>query len=83
MTYQSEMSCQQLVELVTDYLEDTLPSDERVRFETHLAVCPGCVHYLEQMRATIRATGTLSEESLDPGARDRLLTLFRDWKQSG
>jgi len=77
------MTCQQLVELVTDYLENTLVAEERVRFEGHLAACPGCVNYVEQMRATIRAAGALSEESLDPSVRDQLLTLFRDWQRAG
>ena len=57
--------------------------DERARFEAHFMVCPGCRRYLEQMRPTIRATGELTEESLDPKVRDKLLALFRDWKQSG
>jgi anti-sigma factor RsiW len=81
MTYPIGMTCQQLVELVTDYLEDAMAPGERARFETHLAVCPGCVDYLEQMRATIRATGQLTEESVDPSVRDQLLSLFRDWKR--
>ena len=60
------MTCQELVELVTDYLEDTLPDEERARFEAHLALCPGCVTYLEQMRQTIQLAGLLTEDSLSP-----------------
>jgi predicted anti-sigma-YlaC factor YlaD len=76
-----ELSCQELVELVTEYLEGTLPDQERVRFDEHLAVCEGCRVYLDQMRRTIRTVGTLSEETLAPEARDGLLAAFRDWRR--
>jgi anti-sigma factor RsiW len=75
------VSCKELVELVTDYLEDTLPPAERERFEEHLEICPGCVTYLEQMRATVRTVGALREESISPEARDALLEAFGDWKR--
>ncbi len=78
-----ELSCQELVELVTDYLEDALTSGERARFEAHLAGCKGCTNYLQQMRATIRVLGQLTEEAIEPQARDELLRLFRDWKTEG
>jgi anti-sigma factor RsiW len=75
------MSCKELVELVTDYLEDALSSEERRRFEGHLAICPGCVTYVEQIRATVLTVGRLSEESIPPATRDELLDAFRDWKR--
>jgi anti-sigma factor RsiW len=75
------MSCKELVELVTDYLEDTLPADERRRFEEHLTVCPGCVVHVDQMRATVNAVGVLREDDVTPEARDALLNVFRDWKR--
>jgi anti-sigma factor RsiW len=75
----SEMSCRELVELVTDHLEDRLSLRDRARFEAHLAECEDCETYLEQMRQTIRALGHLPEESLSDGARDALLRAFRDW----
>jgi anti-sigma factor RsiW len=74
------ITCRELVELVTDYLEDALPAPERARFEDHIADCEHCTAYLEQMRETIRLTGRLREDSLDPRARDELLAAFRDWK---
>lgn len=77
-----EMTCKELVELVTDYLEGTLPAEVRTRMEQHLTRCDGCTHYLEQMRQTIRLTGQLREETLTPVQRDDLLRLFRDWKKS-
>jgi anti-sigma factor RsiW len=76
-----DLACQQLVELVTDYLEDRLPGSARLRFEAHLARCSGCRTYVEQVRVTIRALGRLPAESIEPEARDRLLALFRNWKR--
>jgi anti-sigma factor RsiW len=76
-----DLPCQELVELVTDYLENRLPDGTRLRFEAHLAQCSGCRTYLEQMQQTIRALGRLSTESIEPEARDRLLEVFRDWKR--
>jgi anti-sigma factor RsiW len=80
---ESELSCQELVELVTDYLEGALPPAEWARFEAHLTGCDGCTRYLEQMRLTITAVGRLTEESIEPAARTELLRLFRDWKAGG
>ena len=71
------LTCKEIVELVTDYLEGKLPRAERRAFEAHLSKCDGCTQYLEQMRATIRLTGTLTEESLEPDLREKLLDAFR------
>jgi anti-sigma factor RsiW len=76
------LTCQELVELVTDYLEGALPPADVVRFEDHLELCPFCVTYVEQLRETIRITGALREEELEPAARDELLAAFRTWKNS-
>ena len=73
------MSCKQLVDVITDYLEGAMPPGDRARFESHLDACPYCVTYLEQMRATVDALGELSEESLSEEARDQLLQAFRGW----
>jgi anti-sigma factor RsiW len=75
------ITCQELVELVTEYLEGTLPAATREAFEAHLDVCPGCVTYVEQIRETVRLTGTLSEDQLDPATRDGLLAAFRDFRR--
>ena len=83
MTYPIGMTCQELVELVTEYLEGTLPVEQRARFEQHLAACPGCADYVQQMRLTIRTTGQLAEASLEPRMRAALLSVFRDWKHTG
>jgi anti-sigma factor RsiW len=76
-----ELTCQELVEVVTDYLEGSMPAGRRLLFEEHLAFCDWCQTYLEQMRATIRLTGTLEEEDLTPEARAALLDVFRDWRR--
>jgi predicted anti-sigma-YlaC factor YlaD len=77
-----DLTCQELVEIVSDYLEGELPRRERERFDAHLEVCEGCRRYLDQMRTTLRVVGTLSEEDLDPAAKDQLLQLFREWNRS-
>ncbi|MFN8511443.1 MAG: zf-HC2 domain-containing protein [Thermomicrobiales bacterium] len=76
-----ELTCQELVELVTDYLEDALAPVERARFEEHLSMCSGCRAYVEQLRDTIRLAGTLSEDDLSPRMRDDLLGAFRAWRR--
>jgi anti-sigma factor RsiW len=78
----STLSCQELVELVTDYLEGRLSWSDRRRVEDHLKGCEHCTRYLAQMRATIAATGRLREEDLSSEAKDALLEAFRSW-QSG
>ncbi|HET9325339.1 MAG TPA: zf-HC2 domain-containing protein [Methylomirabilota bacterium] len=76
-----ELPCRELVELVTDYLEDRLSPIDRARFEAHLTECEACRTYLEQFRETIRVLGRLPEESLSPEAREALLTAFRGWSR--
>ena len=74
------MSCRELVELVTEYLEETMALDERARLELHLAGCRPCRHYLDQMRNTIEVIGQIPEESVTPEAQAELLKVFRAWK---
>ena len=76
------LTCQELVELVTDYLEGALSRADRQRFEQHLDVCPGCVTFVEQIRETVRLTGRLRGDDLAPAARDALLAQFRNWKET-
>jgi anti-sigma factor RsiW len=80
MSQERALTCQELVELVTAYLEQALPANERARFEAHVTSCAGCAAYVDQMRETIRLIGTLTEEDLSPTARDQLLGVFRAWK---
>ncbi len=76
----NELVCQQVVELVTDYLEGGLSRSDRKRFERHLGKCPNCSAYLVQMRATIRATGTLEPDDLSPEALREATELFHRWR---
>jgi anti-sigma factor RsiW len=75
-----QLSCQELVELVTDYLEGTLPDEDRLELERHLETCDGCRQYVEQMHATIALTGEARSLDLAPEAEKTLLAAFRDWK---
>jgi anti-sigma factor RsiW len=76
----AELTCREFVELVTGYLEGRMAPADRARFEEHLAICPGCQTYVDQMRETLAALGRLPEEDLSAPARDALLTAFRGWK---
>ncbi|HXD12283.1 MAG TPA: zf-HC2 domain-containing protein [Anaerolineales bacterium] len=76
------MTCKELVELVTEYLEGSLPDNVRLRMESHLSGCEGCTNYVEQMRQTIQLTGQLREEDLSEEQRDALLKLFRAWRKA-
>ncbi|MBI4278029.1 MAG: zf-HC2 domain-containing protein [Armatimonadetes bacterium] len=75
------MTCKELVELITDYLEGTLPPSDRKRFREHLMVCPECRIYLVQMRRIVGALGRLTEEAIPEGTREDLLQAFRDWRR--
>ncbi len=81
MTASDELTCKELVELVTDYFEGTLPPSQRSRFEAHLKTCDGCQIYLDQMHQTMRLLGCLTEQTVSPEARRALLAAFRHWKQ--
>jgi hypothetical protein len=79
MRLDRELTCVELVELVTDYLEQSLPLRDAERFEEHLAFCDGCGAYLEQMRATIAMTGRLREHDLPAELEERLMQAFHGW----
>ena len=76
------MTCARFVELVTAYLDGTLSAEERVAFDEHLSLCPGCDRYLEQFRTTIGLLGSLPEESISPPARERLVDAFSQWRRT-
>jgi anti-sigma factor RsiW len=76
-----DLSCRELVEIVTEYLEARLSVEDRTRFELHLGYCDWCRTYLRQMRQVRDAAGELTEESLAPEAKSALLAAFRDWKR--
>jgi anti-sigma factor RsiW len=76
----SELTCQELVELVTEYLDGTLAAADRARFDEHLAECEGCTIYVAQFEQVISLTGTLEPDDVTAEARDALLAQFRAWK---
>lgn len=75
------ISCQEVVELVSDYVEQALPADEASVFEQHLNFCDGCVLYVDQVRKTIDAVGKLREEDVPDETKAKLMAAFRDWKR--
>lgn len=75
------MNCDEFVELVTAYLEGSLPEADRAAFEAHLAECRGCDHYLAQFHRTIELLGEMPADALSAPGRRRLLDAFADWHQ--
>ena len=75
----TELTCREMVELVSDYLEGALADHDRARFEQHLVLCDGCTAYLDQIRRTVALVGRLRDRVVDPPGRDRLLEAFRTW----
>jgi anti-sigma factor RsiW len=75
----AHLTCRDFVELVTDYLEGALDDDTARRFDEHLALCPGCATYLDQMRETASRLGTIPVESLSAESQAALLSAFRDF----
>jgi len=78
-----ELPCQEVVEMVTDYLEGALPAGDRRRFEAHLVGCPNCTEYLAQIRETIRLVGRVTTEDLTPEMHTELTDLYRRWRAEG
>jgi anti-sigma factor RsiW len=75
------MTCQDLAQLVTDYLDGAMPAAERAVFERHLAVCPACVRFVRQMKATVETLGRVPPEAITPEVEGKLLEQFRSWKR--
>jgi hypothetical protein len=81
MRTSDELTCREVVELVTDYLEMLLLPEEEARFEEHVASCPGCTAYVEQIRQTIERLHMLSAEPVFPETKEELLRIFQEWKR--
>ena len=81
MSRPSHLTCQEIVELVTEYLEGTLGADRATLFEEHMNFCDGCEWYLEQMRLTVAAVGRVEDE-VPPDSREQLLAAFRHWRRT-
>jgi anti-sigma factor RsiW len=76
------VTCRQVVELMTEYLEDSLSQPDRLRFEEHIAGCEGCRAYLAQLRTTKRVVGKLADEPIPEPLEAELVKAFRDWKST-
>ena len=74
------LTCHEVIELLSNYIEGALPADERRRVDEHLALCDGCTTYLEQMRDAIRLSGMVTEEQVPEDDKAALLAAFRDWR---
>ena len=81
MATDEQLTCKEVVELVTDYFEEVLSAAEQARFEDHLKECDGCQNYLEQLRQTINKLRTLEEETAPAEAKQALLEVFRGWNK--
>ena len=81
MTTNRSLTCQELTEVLTDYLEGVMSPEDVARFEAHLALCDGCVTYVEQMRQTIRAVHALRPADVEATVPDDLLAAFRAWQR--
>jgi anti-sigma factor RsiW len=75
------LTCHEVIELLSNYIDGALSPDDRRRVDEHLALCDGCATYLEQMRETIRVTGMVTEEQVPEGDKSALLDAFRDWRR--
>jgi predicted anti-sigma-YlaC factor YlaD len=82
MRLERELTCAEVVEVITDYLERRMPPHDSERFEEHLAFCDGCSLYLDQMRLTIAATGRLRIEDISAPLEERLVAAFRAWRKA-
>jgi len=81
MTVPDTLSCNEIVEMVTDYLEGDLDQPTAAALEEHLRLCPGCDRYVDQIRETVSTLGSITSESLSPQAQSDLLEAFRTFKR--
>jgi anti-sigma factor RsiW len=82
VTTERSLTCQELTEVLTDYLEGVMAPEDVARFEAHLELCDGCVIYVEQMRQTIRTVNALHPAEVEATVPDDVLEAFRAWKRS-
>jgi len=80
MTTEADVTCREVAELLSDYLDDAIPAPERARLDAHLAECDGCTAALEQLRETIRVTGTVTEEHVAQEQLEPVRAAFRSWR---
>jgi hypothetical protein len=76
-----ELSCREVVELVTEYSSNAMTAEDRVRFEQHLLTCPPCTTYIGQMKATVEIAGGLRGDETNRDAEPNIMAIFQRWKQ--
>ena len=81
MSQTEPLSCRDIVELVTEYLEGSMPPGHRLGFEEHIAICPPCRNYFDQFRHTVELGKKIEEDELPVHVRDALVDVFRDWRK--
>ena len=74
-------TCQQIAELITDYLEGSLTLTQRVRFQMHVGLCLACRNYLSQMKYTVATLRQLPSDPIPPQIKEELLRRFQTWKK--
>lgn len=74
------LDCNEIVELVTAYLDESLDLETRARFDEHLLDCDGCDNYLQQFRSTVDTVSRIRDDEIAPEFRVRLLNAFRDFR---
>lgn len=80
MLTSNTLTCKEVVELVTDYLETALLPEQQAQFEGHVMDCPGCTNYVQQVRQTIGALHKLTEQAVFPETKEELKQLFEHWR---
>ena len=80
MTTGADVTCREVAELLNDYLDDAIPAPDRARLDAHLAGCDGCTAALDQLRETIRVTGTLTQEQISRDELEPVRSVFRAWR---
>ena len=73
------LSCQEITEIITDYLEGRMSFSDRMRFQMHVGMCKHCRAYLRQMKATIGSLGQLPDEPMPTDVRDEMRERFAAW----
>lgn len=75
------LTCKELTEIVTEYLEGRLSFGQRVQFHMHVGMCRHCRAYLRQMKITVRTLGKLPAEPMPEHVKDELLVRFRGMRR--
>jgi anti-sigma factor RsiW len=73
------LTCQQLVELITDYVEGALDEQRHADVVRHLSECDDCLRYVAQLQQTERVLASIQAPTLSSDDRAALIAAYRDW----